>query len=263
MKQHEKNLVHAIEKFLQRHAKWQVFTDWVQMMALAISNAVDWRQYKEREASYLEIVKKYNKEELDKLCEMMGMLVLALEEEVAGGGPGDVLGPVFHSLELHNKWHGQFFTPKTVCDMMARISIDRDDKGIREQGYVSVCEPCAGAGAMVLAFAKAMKECGHNYCENMVATCVDIDPKCVHMTYVQLALCGIPAVVIHGHTLTVEEWSRWYTPAYILGGWIRRQHCGMTEVAEAITKQDNKPIGMGYTFFFDERSENDVRQSNG
>ena len=32
------------------------------------------------------------------------------------------------------------------------------------------------------------------------------------MTYIQLSLYEIPAMVIHGNTLTMEEWDRWYTP---------------------------------------------------
>lgn len=32
------------------------------------------------------------------------------------------------------------------------------------------------------------------------------------MAYIQLCLYQIPAVVIHCNTLTMEEWSRWYTP---------------------------------------------------
>ena len=40
----------------------------------------------------------------------------------------------------------------------------------------------------------------------------DIDIRCVWMAYIQLSLYGIPAVVIHGNTLTMETWSQWYTP---------------------------------------------------
>jgi hypothetical protein len=32
------------------------------------------------------------------------------------------------------------------------------------------------------------------------------------MTYIQSLLYGIPAIVIHGNSLTSEEWSRWYSP---------------------------------------------------
>jgi hypothetical protein len=29
----------------------------------------------------------------------------------------------------------------------------------------------------------------------------------------------VPAVIVHGNTLTFEEWSHWYSPAHIIGGW--------------------------------------------
>jgi len=36
------------------------------------------------------------------------------------------------------------------------------------------------------------------------------------MTYLQLALAGIPAVVYHRNGLTLETWDKWETPAYIM-----------------------------------------------
>lgn len=60
----------------------------------------------------------------------------------------------------------------------------------------------------------------------MVVTATDVDIKCVWMTYLQLSLYGIPAVVIHGNSLSMQEHSRWYTPVYILDGWVWRQTCG-------------------------------------
>jgi hypothetical protein len=62
----------------------------------------------------------------------------------------------------------------------------------------------------------------------MVVTAVDVDLKCVYMTYLQLALYGIPALVICGDTLLAKEYSRWHTPVYILDGWQWKQECGIT-----------------------------------
>ena len=50
-------------------------------------------------------------------------------------------------------------------------------------------------------------------------TAVDIDPRAVHMAYIQLALMHIPAVVVVGNSLSMEMREHWYTPAHILGGW--------------------------------------------
>lgn len=79
---------------------------------------------------------------------------------------------------------------------------------------------------MVMGLVNALKNVNH--CSQIVVTGVDIDLKCVHMAYLQLSLYGIPAVIIHGNTLTCEEWSRWYTPSYIMGGWLFRERCGIT-----------------------------------
>lgn len=44
----------------------------------------------------------------------------------------------------------------------------------------------------------------------------DIDQRCVHMTYLQLSLIGVPAIVYQRDTLTMKTWQKWETPAYIM-----------------------------------------------
>ncbi len=172
-------------------------------------------------------------------------LVVALEREHTKSGPTDLLGKVFHSLELHNKYHGQFFTPFHICEFMGHVALgDGGEAGnavsgaLSQKGYVSVCEPCVGSGGMVLGFASAMHREKLNYCEQMVAYCCDIDIKCVYMAYLQLSLYGIPAVIIHGNSLTLEEWSQWYTPVYMLRGWpLRERTADLLETIQAATKE--------------------------
>lgn len=172
----------------------------------------------------MEIIGRYDKSEIDRLPQMLFHLVEELQRYAEY--PVDVLGVIFHDLELHNKHKGQFFTPQNICDMMGKMSISKADKAIAERGYLTVCEPCCGSGAMILGFAKAMQECELDYQRQMVVTATDVDLKCVYMTYLQLSLYGIPAVVIHGNSLSMEEWSRWYTPVYLLNGWLWRESCG-------------------------------------
>ena len=90
---------------------------------------------------------------------------------------------------------------------------------IAERGFVTAQEPACGSGAMVIALAHEMKAAGINYQRHLHVTAVDVDPKCVHMAYVQFSLMHIPAVIIHGNSLSLEEFGRWYTPAHILDGW--------------------------------------------
>lgn len=219
--EHRKELFSLIRGLSYRHSQWQVFSDFVEMGALALSNAVDLAQRETRETRYMEIVGRYRPDEVQQFPRMMAALTMALEGEVT-----DVLGATFHELELHNKWTGQFFTPYALCKMMARATIgDRAEleERIKERGFLSASEPAAGSGAMVIALADEMRGSGINYQQHLHVTAVDVDAKCVHMAYLQFSLLHIPAVIIHGNTLSLEEYGHWYTPAHILDGWSRKR----------------------------------------
>lgn len=200
-----------------RHSHWQVFSDFCEMGAIAFSNAVDHTQSEKREERYMQIVKGYSREELEKISHGLAYLTMALEDDFS-----DVLGHTFHGLELHNKWAGQFFTPYDVSRMMANMTIgDGEDLKARiaERGFVTAQEPAVGSGSMVIALAQAMRDSDVNYQQHLHVTAIDVDLKCVHMAYLQFSLLHIPAVIVHGNTLAAEEYSRWYTPAHIMGGW--------------------------------------------
>lgn len=225
-----KGIIDGLKSLGTKHSIWNVFEDWLKVCSISISNTVDWTHQAEREEQYLETIDKYTPEEQKILTKTFAELVNALQIEATSSGPCDLLGKVFHSLELHNKYHGQFFTPFHICEFMGEVALgDGGEAGnatqdsLTQKGYVSVCEPCVGSGGMVLGFAKAMHNNKLNYCNQMVAYCCDIDIKCVHMAYLQLSLYGIPAVIIHGNSLTNEEWSRWYTPVYMVNGWPMRE----------------------------------------
>lgn len=214
-----KNLINLITKASYRHSTWQVFSDFVEISAISLSNAVDWTHKENRENRYFEIINSYEKEEQILFPKMYAELVMALERGIVRNGPTDVLGSVYHELELHNKWKGQFFTPIHVSEAMGMIAVP-DKKGIiEEKGFIRVAEPCVGSGSMIIGFANALKTNKVDYTSKMVVTAIDIDLKCVHMAYIQLSLYGIPAVIIHGNSITMQEWSKWYTPTYVLDGW--------------------------------------------
>jgi type I restriction-modification system DNA methylase subunit len=220
MNEHKRNIIKLIEQASYRHSSWQVFSDFVEMVALSISNSVDSRQYKERELRYLDIIRTYEHKEGELFPQMFAELVLALQDETT-----DVLGEIFMEMELGSKWKGQFFTPMSVCRMCGAMTVsDMKDK-IKELGFITVQEPAVGGGAMVIGLALAMQDIGINYQQSMVVTTIDVDLKAVHMCYIQLSLLGIPAIVCHGNALTsnLDVYSEWKTPAYIIGGWWYRK----------------------------------------
>lgn len=207
----------ALQNIAHHRHTWEVWSDWLTMAASSIANAVDKRKdvWQQREDNYMRIIKRYSKDELNEFCKLLPMVVDALEEN-----PHDFLGQTFMALELYNKWKGQFFTPDSLCTVMAQLVYGDDLASMVEKhGYVTIQEPAVGGGATIIGMANAMRAQGLNYQTQMHVTAVDVDIHSVHMAYIQLSLLHVPAVIIHGNTLTLEEWSHWYTPAHILGGW--------------------------------------------
>ena len=242
--QYQEKITKAIRRLGQVYSTWNVFSDFVEMSALSIANSVecDKELWGKREARYLEVVARYRPDEQKLFPEMFADLVEALEYELTwSNAPVDILGRIFHDLELHNKYNGQFFTPQHVCDLMGAIAFGDSAEQVKAQGYITCSEPCCGSGAMIFGLAKAMMEAELNYCSQLLVLATDVDLKCVHMTYLQLSLYGIPAVVVHGNTLTLEEWSRWFTPVYQIHGW--RFRSGLVSALDLLSTQTPKQEG--------------------
>jgi hypothetical protein len=214
---HIRNIGKLIESVRYRHDVYQVFSDCMEAMAISCSNAVDLRQRDAREARYMEIVRRYDRDTIQTFPKILGELTMAME-----AAPGDVLGAVFGQLEIHNTARGQFFTPYELARLMARLQIGDGAQMrsiIERHGFALAQEPACGAGAMVIALAQEMQDAGINYQRHLHVTAIDVDARAAHMAYVQFTLLHIPAVVIVGNTLTMEMREQWYTPAHILGGW--------------------------------------------
>ena len=108
--------------------------------------------------------------------------------------------------DLGNDHAGQFFTPYHICEMMAKIIVSGDEDLIRQEvkkrGYVSLCDPCIGGGAMMIGGAQALYGLGINYQQDAVFIGQDIDPTVAMMAYIQLSLLGCPGYVVVGNSLT-------------------------------------------------------------
>lgn len=200
-------------KMLATHKDmWQVYKEFLELSAIAYSNICDKAQAKDREERYLEIIKSYKSGQADHIAKILALIVLEMEKD-----PQDILGKIFMELGLGSSWTGQVFTPQNLADMLAELSFKEDE--IKERGYITVMEPAVGGGVTIIGLAKAMLKKGYNPQKQLLAICGDIDIKAVHMTYIQLSMLGIPAIVGHQDTLTQETMSTWYTPNYILDLW--------------------------------------------
>lgn len=187
---YKKEIIEKIRKMSGKYSVHEIFTDWIKMTAITISNAIDIRNYNAREKEYMEVSHKYSKEEMMEISNMCSLLTEACEEKME-----DVLGYIYMHLEISSTRLGQFFTPYHVCQLMAKM------QKMPEEKVIKVEEPSCGAGGNIIALAEKMKEEGINYQERLSVTCQDLDWKAVYMCYVQLSLYGIPAIVVQGDTL--------------------------------------------------------------
>lgn len=182
------------------------------MTAISISSTVDLVHFKEREERYLKIAKTYSKEELETVSKILALLVLEMEKK-----PQDVLGEIFMRLGLGNKWTGQVFTPLSVAQTLSEMAFN--PKEIEDKGFITAYDSAVGGGVTMIGLVNTMLEKGFNPQRQLLVICGDLDIKAVHMTYIQLSLLGIPAIVKNQDALTLDTKSTWYTPMYILGGW--------------------------------------------
>lgn len=214
MDAHMKAFAKLLKENAYAHRPHEVFRDFCEMAACSLSNRVDLAQHDEREKRYMQIVGKYDREQVARFPQMLSELYLSLCAEMS-----DALGQTFMDLDFGNQWHGQFFTPYHLARMMAQMTLGEAPVLLEHKPFITLLEPACGAGAMVIAAAQVLADQGVSPIATMHATCIDIDITAVQMAYIQLSLLGLPAVVLHGNSLTDECWSRWYTPAHVLDGW--------------------------------------------
>lgn len=212
----EKQFITTLKSIETERRLSRVFFDFVELSAIAVANSVDKAQFDGREERYMAIIGRYTSEEAQAFKRCFHFLV-----EIMSAGYGDYLGHLYMSLDMGNSDMGQYFSPYDLSLLLAKAMVT--ENAIQEQvngrGFVSLYEPSVGGGGMVIGAAEVMADLGFNPQQQLHVTCQDLDITAVHMTYLQLSLLGIPAVVIHGDTLRMETRSVWYTPFHILHRW--------------------------------------------
>lgn len=199
-------IIKSFNDFDGSRNRHSLFCDWVKFMAISISNQV-WFSW-EREEEYRQLAGTYEAESMSRFSDMMGMLWEAFDTEI-----NDYLGQIYMEGNMGNKSTGQFFTPFHLAELVAMMQPNDPEQ------KVIVNEPACGGGGMVLAKAKAIQAAGGNYQDTLKVIAQDLDWTGVYMTYTQLSMAGINAVVIQGDTLTGEKaraLQKFYTPLYVL-----------------------------------------------
>lgn len=179
-----------------RHDSRRVFDAFLCLAACALAAGT-------REAEYLAEAKLWNQSELQAFSEALGALVAEMESRPFE----DILGGYYLDAAVSQKgqqWNGEFHTPKTVCDLMARMLVNPAD--LPPEGPITVCEPACGAGAMILSLAQV---CPPEVRRRLRVTAIDISRTACHMAFINTTLWGIPTRIIHGNALSLECWAAW------------------------------------------------------
>lgn len=244
----QREFIKRFDGLCRSHARWNVWQGMVWMMAAAISNAVDAVHRDERERRYMEAIGRYSAQEAQVFPELFALLVAAFEANPFQ----DFLGDLFMQLELSNHWKGQFFTPFSVCRMMAEMNRDAMAQGVAEKGWISVCDPACGAGATLIAAAQTLYEAEVNYQQHALFVGQDIDSTTGLMCYIQLSLLGCAGYVKIGNTLTEpmtgdvlygeQSDAMWYTPMFYHATWHWRRVWRMAD--RLIGRMPPAPVGV-------------------
>jgi hypothetical protein len=205
-----KAFIKRITALDREKSPYDTFRDFCEMAfcAYAKTTAPTPERAQELEDRYMQIVSTYrDKDTVRSYPELLGLAAIAIPQGC------DFLGSVATQMEVLNAQIGQFFTPYEVTRFMAMMSLDDAEALIRQNGFLTLQEPASGAGGMVLAAAQALQDNGFDPGMHMLVNAIDVSPLCFHMTFLQLTLRGIPALVEHGNTLSGERFARAWTPA--------------------------------------------------
>lgn len=234
--EHQKRFVSLVESLSPAHSYWQVWTDFVQMQAACISNAVDPEHAERREELYMTLAKKYSGEELNVFCEMAGEFLMAMQENPEQ----DFLGETFMMLQLGQGHVGQFFTPYHVSQCMnAMVDIESD---LLHAPWVTTVDPACGAGALLVGRANDLRKRGINYQQRVLFIGQDVDTIAALMCYLQISAIGCPGYVVIGDSLgePLTSWDGnglfpadngnvWYTPMFFESTWTGRRLIAMAK----------------------------------
>lgn len=174
----EKAFLEAFGRLSNRHRAWDAWRDFITMFACSLSNPLDKEHRDKREALYLEIIKKYNKQE----------------------------------------------------------QMDDTVKKVEQDGYISINDPCCGAGATLIAgihaARKQLEKANLNHQNHLLVVAQDIDETVALMCYIQLSLLGVAGYVKVGNSLTEpmtdndDKENYWFTPMYFSNVWVLRRIFG-------------------------------------
>ncbi|MEO9930126.1 N-6 DNA methylase [Rhodopirellula bahusiensis] len=184
------------------HGRGRVFSDFLTVARCALAGQTMEDEYHET------IQKGYTDGEpggrgIDILKTAFHLMIGAMEDTGQ-----DVLGDVFQGAITYGE-NGQFFTPDSVCNLMANLAVPAD----RTDEPRTITDPACGSGRQLLAVAKHQPHWDF--------TGRDVDHRCVQMTAINMGLNGLRGWAAWQNTLTLETQRVYKVGFNRFGGVIR------------------------------------------
>lgn len=216
---------------LYRHDPGTMFDDYHTLTLCALAN-------QRQEERYLKVAKRYKREELETIADLFAMHILIHEHQTAEGGWYDMLGEVYMEMASRSKTSrmGQFFTPASLCDVAARMTIGDPEDAVGKR----ILDPAVGSGRMLLAVHALQPRL------ELVAG-ADLDPICAKMCTLNFWLHGIRGEVAHMDSLSLKWYSAWQTHprlSWPFVTWLdddRREESVLYVDREAVATQATQP----------------------
>ncbi|MFW9924014.1 MAG: N-6 DNA methylase [Candidatus Thorarchaeota archaeon] len=184
----------------------RVFSDWIDLMVLAHRTTFTEEEHLEREKDYLAIIHRYKNDlpegqrEGDRFAAALAILMEGMKQT-----NNELLGEVYEKLALNYKGFGQFFTPLSLCQLLAKMISTRNEKT-----HPTIADPCAGSGRMLVEAYKLKPE-GFYFAQ-------DIDFRCVKLCALNFLFFNMNGLVVWGDSLALQAKLAYRTIRSSFGG---------------------------------------------
>lgn len=248
---------HAFQKLTRRHNFAEVWADFVELGAICMHQSAyfnpNWMPaeledkalpiddvFRSLEERYLSFVPKYGKEGMT----LMSCLYACTEYAVKTHRI-DFLGPLYEELDLSGSGQrgsrGEFFTPSSITQLMAQLTLSNVEKIVENKGYVTLQEPCVGAGGMVIAVANQLDTLGYDPRQMLLVDAIDVNKTFFNIAYLQLSAMDIPARIWWGNMLSLKMNECRETPHLKLSRfyWEKRPEFQMLKFIKHLESEQN------------------------
>lgn len=174
-----------LDGLARRHGVHEVFSDFLTLLICAFSHG-------RMEKQYFKTIRKYEKPYAYSFSEALAALVIEMTGP-DGNGFVDILGN-FYEQHITHGHNGQFFTPQSVCDLIAQMMTP---KGFGKR----IADPACGSGRMLMSMAKINRF--------SLFFGADNNPNCAKMSVINLCLNSMFGEIAWMDSITNKFYSGW------------------------------------------------------